>query len=110
MITTLHFLNETGDLKLTWDTSSPADVERARKEVLELKGQGYSFFLVTGEPADEIAAGQGVLDCRRVDAEELLTGATASAAPAQEKTPAVEAQAEPRRGRKAVAVPQQRGG
>jgi hypothetical protein len=82
----LFVLDPTGDVRITWNPSDPASCARAREEVAALKAAGYSFFLVDGEPADEIAAGglAGTLSCRRVEMEELLP-----ASPEEERTPPI---------------------
>ena len=59
-----------------------------RATVATMKAQGYAFFLIDGSPADEVAAGQGNLVVRRVEAEALLP---AEAAPALTLTPVSEA-------------------
>lgn len=128
---TLCVLCDQGDIRITWDHSDPASVENARKEVMELKAAGYTFFLVDGTPADQVAAGQGALNARRVTAEALLEdvppimtedgGVPVGAPPimteeAGSSTPSTRGrrkstQAETKAAeRVAVAVPRQRGG
>lgn len=120
MITTIHVLNSEGDIKVTWDHTSPEEVEKARAEILALKDAGFTFFLIDGTPADEVAAGQGALNARRIEVEELLSAAAPEQDP-QPSDPAAVATAPPKRGRPksspaasvervAVAVPRQRGG
>jgi len=71
--TVLHILCAEGDIRLTWDSSNQAEVAEARAAVLDLKRQGFQFFLIDGSLApDEVSAGQGTLNCRRVEAEALL--------------------------------------
>lgn len=87
MLTLLSVLDCTGDLTITWDHSDAAQREDARKEVERLKSLGYSFFLAGGSPADEIAAGGGMLIVRRLDAEEVVQ-ADEREAPAADPAPA----------------------
>lgn len=86
MTTTLSVLGRSGDMKLTWDHDDPAERDRIRAEIEILKSAGYSFFLVDGSPADEVAAGRGELIVRRLAAEEVLAPAEPeSAAEPQQK-------------------------
>jgi len=89
---TLHILNAEGDLTITWDESDAESVARARREVQDLKAQGYQFFLVDDSPADEVSAGRGTLKARRVEAEEVIPAE-------QPDSEAATAEEEPRRGR-----------
>ena len=72
MNTTLSILCSRGDTKITWDHNDPAATEKARREIEGLREKGYSFFLVSGEPADAVAAGRGELIVRRLDANEVV--------------------------------------
>ena len=105
MIREIAILNSSGDLRLTWDPSSLEEVLRARDEVQHLKAQGYSFFIVDGQAADEVAAGRGELAFRRTD--EPLTET-----PVSDPAPEPGAETNRRRGRppKAIAIPPMRGG
>ncbi len=84
---TLVKLDPCGDIRITWNEADPADVDRARQEVAELKSQGYSFFLVDGSTADEVAAGRGTLNCRRVEAEEIVQDAEPAVEPKRRGRP-----------------------
>lgn len=64
---TLEVLNGRGHLSLSWDPENADEVAAARAEVEQLKKAGYSFFLVNDVPADEVAAGHGALDVRKID-------------------------------------------
>src|SRR5712692_4741892 len=75
MRTTLNVLDSSGHLQLVWAEDNPEEVANARAEVAKLKAAGYQFFLVDNGSADEVAAGQGKLDVRRVEAEVLTAGA-----------------------------------
>lgn len=59
MTRTLSILNSTGDTTITWDAADPAACADARRTVADLKAQGYTFFLTSGSPADEVTAGAG---------------------------------------------------
>lgn len=78
MIFNLHVLDQSGDIKITWDADDAESCRKARVEVEHLKAAGYHFFLVDGNPADEVTAGRGTLNCRRISADELLPPVTAS--------------------------------
>jgi hypothetical protein len=69
---TLSILNGKGDTKLTWDAADPEQCREARATVAELKRAGYLFFLVDGNPADEVTAGSGALIVRKLTAEEVV--------------------------------------
>ena len=102
MRTTLHILDHTGDIELRWDHSNPQETAEARQAVLDLKRQGYSFFLVDGNPApDEFTIGQGLLNCRRIEAESLIPETTEGAAEATpvRETDAAPSAVQPKRGR-----------
>ncbi len=71
-MTTLTILDHEGDTTLTWDPQNPEETAAARDTVLDLKKQGYAFFLVDGNPADEVTAGQGTLIVRKLTAQEVL--------------------------------------
>lgn len=60
-------LDHSGHLSVEWDPNNEAEVAGAREEVERLRSLGYSFFLTSGERADEVAAGRGKLSVRRVD-------------------------------------------
>lgn len=98
MTGTLHVLCEQGDVTLEWNADDPESVARARAEVLALKTSGFTFFVVDGTPADEIAAGRGALKARRVEAEELLPPDAVAVAAAGDETETAEG-APRRRGR-----------
>lgn len=106
MAHTLEVLNGSGHLTLTWDEADAAQVAATREEVARLKAAGYSFFLVDGSPADEVAAGHGELRCQRVAEPPGLSAAE----------PPAEGPSNPRRGRalpratRTVAVRPQAGG
>ncbi len=72
MITQLTVLNSSGDTKIQWDHSDPEQCHQARQMVASLKDQGYSFFQVSGDPADEISAGNGILLVRKLSADEVV--------------------------------------
>ena len=129
MITQVSKLCSEGDIKITWDDTDEASKADARREIAEMKKLGYSFFLVTGELADEVTAGGGALNVRRIPAEELLEE-PGDVPEIRSELPAIgpdvpetqtEAQAPIKRGgrgrpakqvpdRKVIAVPRQRGG
>jgi hypothetical protein len=69
---TLTILDKTGDTKLTWDQTDPASCQKARDTVAALKAQGYSFFLVDGNPADEVTAGSGEIVVRKLAGDEVV--------------------------------------
>ena len=69
----LSVLNESGDTQIKWSHDNPEEQAAARQQIADLKAAGYSFFLVTGDPADEVAAGAGELEMRRVEADEIVT-------------------------------------
>lgn len=79
MTTTLAVLNGRGDSKLTWDPADPGQCAAARAMVAELKASGYTFYLVAGGPADEVAAGDGALVVRKLDADEVVAPAALEA-------------------------------
>ncbi|MFA6046278.1 MAG: hypothetical protein WC718_14940 [Phycisphaerales bacterium] len=66
---TLEVLDSSGHLTLEWDPNDETEIAAIRAEVARLKAAGYSFFLVEGTPADEVAAGSGSgkLVVRRID-------------------------------------------
>lgn len=68
----LIILSHEGDTTITWDDSDVKAREEARQTVTDLKARGYSFFLVAGRPADEIAAGGGTLIVRKLTAKEVI--------------------------------------
>jgi len=43
----LRVLNETGDLKVSWDPSKPIEVEAARKQFEDLKKKNYVAYALT---------------------------------------------------------------
>lgn len=69
---TLSVLNGMGDTKFTWDPNDPADCERMRATVADLKASGYVFFLADNRPADEVEAGQGNLIVRKLTTDEIV--------------------------------------
>jgi hypothetical protein len=72
MTSVLRVLNGRGDTKIEWDHNDPSQVESARKIIHDLRLQGYLFFLVDGNPADEVTAGSGALIVRKLTAEEVV--------------------------------------
>lgn len=116
MSNVISVLDSTGDFEIRWNDENAEEREQARRAVLDLKRQGYSFFLIDGSAADEVAAGKGALNCRRADPETLLAQqglAEAEQGAAQEQAAETTSK---RRGRKAgqpvqaVAVRPMRGG
>lgn len=74
MRTRIHKLCHEGDIIIQWDTESPEEIAKARQAVLDLKNQGYEFFLADGSPApDEVSAGGGSLTVRRITVHEVLS-------------------------------------
>ncbi len=78
---TVHVLDATGDITISWTAEDPKSIENARKEIMALKEAGYSFFVTDGRPADEIAAAGA--ECRllgrRIEAEEIIPAPVAAA-------------------------------
>lgn len=126
-INTLEVLNGSGHISLTWDHTNQAEVEATRAEVERLRQAGYSFFLVTGEPADAVRAGAGELIVKRIDdplrVHEEAAGADVAGEPPERPVAAPKRRgrrkttangAEPAselvEGAKAVAIRPQRGG
>lgn len=89
-------------MSLKWDHTKPEEVENARQEVERLRQAGYSFFLVTGEPADPVAAGHGEIEVRRIN-DPLTVHEEADPKPKRRGS-------RPAEGAKAVAVRPQQGG
>jgi hypothetical protein len=99
LTTTLSVLDRSGDIKIEWDHADPARREWARAEVERLRAAGYTFYLVDGTPADEVAAGGGTLVVRRLDAAEVVDPPADEPAPAPAPDDAPAATAPKRRGR-----------
>lgn len=110
MTSTLSILGGKGDVKLTWDPNDPADCERARATVAELKLGGFAFFLTSGKPADEInGGGEGTLIVRKLTAEEVVPEPSAESPPAPKRR-GRPPKAKPAEGQNVVAVRPVRGG
>jgi len=113
-MTILSILDSSGDTKLTWQHDDPKSVADARKNITDLKAAGYSFFIADGTPADEVTAGAGELEFRRVDVEELVADTPAvperTVAQIDAESQTVDKKKAGRPARQAVAVPRQQGG
>jgi len=104
----LTVLDGSGDVQIEWEPGDAEACAKARQTVQDLKSRGYSFFLVSGLPADEVTAGQGKLIVRKLAADEIVE----PTAPAPDNT-MKQSEAKPTRGRprkEVVAVRPLRGG
>lgn len=72
----LHVLDSTGDIKISWDTENPAEVEEARKAIDKLAEDGYVFFLADGSALGNVADAKGMVISRMISAEEAKPVAT----------------------------------
>ena len=54
----MRVLDESGDLKIVWDSDKPDEVTHARETFDKMKAKGYSAFSVkkSGEPGRTLAA------------------------------------------------------
>lgn len=110
MKTNLSVLNSSGDMKITWDHSKPEECEMARQQVSLLKTQGYTFFLVDGQPIDEVSSGQGTLLVRKITVEELVESAKESEKEIAKKRRGRPAKTPPTPDQNVIAVRPLRGG
>ncbi len=46
---TLHIMDHTGDVKVTWDPAIPAEVDHARKQFNDAKAKGFAGFEMTSD-------------------------------------------------------------
>ena len=92
---TLSILDRTGDTKITWDASDPKQCAEVRATVEALHAQGYTFFLVSGGPADAVAAGSGSLVVKKLKAD-AVAAPTPTESPACD-TPTLEPGSAPKR-------------
>lgn len=60
MACAIQVMDSTGHTTITWEPGDADEEAKAREVVEGLKKLGYTFFLVSGEPADEVSAGAGV--------------------------------------------------
>src|SRR5579872_6356244 len=99
-------LDHSGDFELRWEHNDLSAREDARKAIADLKAQVNGFFLVTGDPIDEVSVGAGALNVRRIDPEQL----TEVAAPEEPAGEPVRGKRGRPAGDKAIAVRPMAGG